>query len=482
MSKVDFCSFRDPAGVVLKHRGRILRLIKHQHSEEIQTLIKSPLFSDLVESHSLPKSQCLSQSEFQSLANELPPIPHVDLQKYNSCIEHEAVPFPSYPYEWAPEMLHAAGQFTLDLAEKLLQQNLGLKDASPYNILFCGPNPIFVDILSIERRDSYDPMWLPYAQFVRTFLLPLIAYNECSLSPNQILLHRTDGIETEELHHLLTVRKLCKPGILQLVTLPTLLSRKKKNAFESRIYQKKKVKPELAKFILERMLKGLKRHLQRFVPKTKSSPWTDYFSVGESYNKEEFGLKSSIMTRLLQNMPKTVLDIGCNTGFFSILAAKQGASVVAIDSDPVVVGALWREAQHNQYPILPLVVDICRPTPAVGWKNAENLSFLQRAQGSFDAVMMLAVLHHMTITARIPLEDVAHLCAMLTTKHLIIEFVAPDDPQFRKLLRGRDELYKHLTKEFFEKVFQRHFRIENCERIGSTSRWIYHLQRDVKKN
>lgn len=73
-------------------------------------------------------------------------------------------------------MLEVAGHLTLDLAESLLDDGLGIKDATPYNILFRGAEPLFIDVLSIERRDPQDPLWLPYAQFVRTFLLPLVLH------------------------------------------------------------------------------------------------------------------------------------------------------------------------------------------------------------------------------------------------------------------------------------------------------------------
>ena len=52
--------------------------------------------------------------------------------------EHERIPFPSFPYEWPPEMLEAAGSLTLDLAEAALEEGFGLKDATPYNVLFRG--------------------------------------------------------------------------------------------------------------------------------------------------------------------------------------------------------------------------------------------------------------------------------------------------------------------------------------------------------
>src|SRR5205085_7617271 len=115
-------------------------------------------------------------------------------------LEHERIEFASYPYEWTAEMLHAAAALTLELAQALMDDGLGLKDATPYNILFRGPEPVFIDVLSFERREEGDATWLPYAQFVRTFVLPLLANRKLGLGLDQILTTRRDGLEPEEVY------------------------------------------------------------------------------------------------------------------------------------------------------------------------------------------------------------------------------------------------------------------------------------------
>ena len=37
-------------------------------------------------------------------------------------VEHERIPFATFPYEWPPEMLYAAAELTIDLAERLLSE------------------------------------------------------------------------------------------------------------------------------------------------------------------------------------------------------------------------------------------------------------------------------------------------------------------------------------------------------------------------
>ena len=130
--------------------------------------------------------------------------------------------------------------------------------------------------------------------------------------------------------------------------------------------------------------------------------------------------------------------MGANEGRFSLLAARNGAEVVAIDSDPVVTGSIWRRAAAESLNIVPLVVVVPRPTPAAGWRNRECASFLQRAAGKFDLVMMLAVAHHVLVTERIPLEDLLGVADELSREYVLIEFVAPADAMFQRIVRGRD--------------------------------------------
>jgi hypothetical protein len=141
------------------------------------------------------------------------------------------------------------------------------------------------------------------------------------------------------------------------------------------------------------------------------------------------------------------------------------------------VGALWRTASKENLDILPLVVDLTRPTPAIGWRNQECPSFLERARGGFDLVMMLAVVHHMLVTERIPLEDLLELADDLSRGYVLIELVAPPDPKFQHIVRGRDELYSHISPAWFETAALSRFELVRSARIDGLSRWLYLFRR-----
>jgi hypothetical protein len=123
------------------------------------------------------------------------------------------------------------------------------------------------------------------------------------------------------------------------------------------------------------------------------------------------------------------------------------------------------------------VVNLTNPTPGTGWNNREWPPFLERAQESFDAVFMLAVIHHMLVTERVPLDGLVDLAASLTTDLLVIEYVAPEDSMFRRLARGREELHRGFTQASFESSFRRRFDVLQSRRVEDATRWLYLMRR-----
>jgi SAM-dependent methyltransferase len=470
-------SFRDPAGRVLMVDGRVLRFINNSGIDAFQSFLASDTSQNFLNNNSLVQAFILDTAKLSELQENVEAQSLFQELDGGLLVEHERVPFPSFPYEWAPEMLHRAATLTLDLAESLLTENFGLKDATPYNILFRGPAPVFVDWLSVERRHPNNSTWLAYAQFTRTFLLPLLANKYFALPLDQLLIAHRDGLEPETIYRLCGPLKKLHPRFLDLVSLPTWFAsrsvRHEQTLYGERFYSS----AEQARFVLKWQFKRLRQHLRKLAPPVnKASAWSDYaFNIHtENYTLEKRAFVESVLREL---GPRSVLDIGCNTGYCSAIAARYGARVVAIDQDSEVIGETWRMAINEDLDILPLVVNIARPSPSVGWRNQECQSFLDRARGAFDAVLMLAIVHHMLVTERIPLEQILELSAELTTDALVIEFIAPDDPMFRHLARGRDELCRDLTQQSFELECRRFFEIARCWRLAESNRWLYLLRR-----
>jgi SAM-dependent methyltransferase len=471
-------SLRDPDGHTCLMNSRVLRVVNREGRSTLEAFLETSRAAELITARKLPNTSFLNAPAIADLIKHDEIRSLYERSEGSTIVEHERIPFVSFPYEWPPAMLHAAASLTLDLAESMLEDGLGLKDATPYNVLFRGCKPVFVDLLSFERRDPNDPTWLPFAQFARTFLLPLLLNKHLGLRINQLLITDRDGIEPEQVFALLGPLQKLSPAFLQLVTLPVWLAAKSSANDKSR-YRKRVVDdPEKAKFIVRGVLKNARRQLERAEPSQgKSSTWSNYMNEND-HAENYFASKQEFVVEAIEDQqPKNVLDVGCNTGHFSAIAAQRGASVVSIDSDEVVVNEVWRRARQEDLDVLPLVVDLARPTPGTGWRNHECQSFLERSLGKFDLVLMLGVIHHMLVSERIPLDEIVKLAAELTSDSLIVEFVTPEDAMFRRIARGRDHLYRDLGREAFENACGRHFEIVRQSRLGQAHRWIYLMKK-----
>ncbi len=469
-------SFRDPSGVVTEVDGRILRILNEAGLPDLEAALASATWQEWAATGRAVASRRLAATEWTSLAS---PSDAGCWRDAAAVVEHERLPFVSYPYEWPPEMLHAAGRLTIDLALALLPEGLGLKDATPYNVLFRGPNPVFVDLGSVERRAAGDPVWMAQAQFVRTFALPLLAAGRLGLPLSALLLAYRDGLQPEDVCRWAGRWRRLWPPFLGLASLPAALNRQAESRAGS-LYEPRRLSDDgQARFVVGAALRGARRALDRLAPTGgRHSVWSAYQTDRPSYTADAWAAKESFITEALARCgAQQVLDLGCNTGHWSAQAARAGAQVVAVDSDEAAVGATWRQAQADRLDVLPLVVDIARPTPAVGWYNREQRSFLDRARQSSDLVLMLALVHHLLVTERIPLSQVLDLAADLTRQWLLIEYVDPADAHFQKLLRGRGHLFAWLTRERFEAECCRHFELVAQRPLAGGQRQLYLLAR-----
>jgi SAM-dependent methyltransferase len=464
-------SFRDPSGSVFRFKQRILRTVRNDCVEEFETFLATRTAREAVESGKLVHSERLNALT----AGSLPGFDEEEAALY----EHERIPFASYPYEWPAEMLHAAGALTIDLALAALEEGFGIKDATPYNVLFRGARPVFVDVSSFERRDPRNTAWMAYAQFVRTFLLPLLASRYFGMPLQQILSGNRDGLEPETVYRWAGPLQRLTPPFLGLVSLPKWLGGARRA--DPSLYQPKLApSAEQGQFVLRRILEGCRKQLDSLKPKEeRDSTWTGYLDSKSLYSPEQLEEKEAFVREALDTAhPTRVLDVGANEGHFSMMAARSGASVVAIDFDPAVVGSIWRRVSAENLDILPLVVDLTRPTPATGWRYQECESFLDRALvdgggGGFDLVLMLAVAHHILVTERIPLDDLLALAGELSREYVLIEFVAPEDTMFQRIVRGREALYSHLTPDYFESAARARWELVRSKRITGLHRWLY---------
>jgi SAM-dependent methyltransferase len=471
-------SFRDPAGFCFACEGRILRVVRPAAIGEHESAFNTPAVAALLADGRLIGGRRLPSSDLARLAESPGFRDNTAGREIGAVIEHEPVPFPSHAAEWPVEMLSTAASLTLDLARSTLDAGFSLKDATPANVMFKGTKPVFLDWLSFERRAPGDAVWAPYGQFVRTFLLPLLAHRTWGLRPADTLAGRRDGLEPEEVHRWCGPVRRWLPPMLTLVTLPVLLGRRRTESIATMQTKAGHGDPARARYILDSMFARLGRTLRSLRPRAITrSVWSDYEQRHPHSEAARAAKERFVRTVLEECRPVAVLDVGANTGRFSRMAAQAGARVVAVDTDEACAGANWRESTAAGLDVLPLVVDLACPTPATGWRNRESPSFLDRAAGGFDLVLMLAVLHHLLVADRVPLAEVLELAASLTRRWLLIEFVPPEDELFAALARGREALHAGLNTATFEAACHRRFVIARSAELPGTARRLYLLEK-----
>jgi len=453
--------------------GRIFRCVFPHAAGDIQAFLASPLAAQWMAGGTLARTGIPESASSAGIPaerrNGFPP--------GSLIVEHAPIPFGNYPYEWAPAMLHRAAALTLEMAGAAMRAGFALKDANPYNVMFDGAQPVFLDVLSFRRRDPLESMWRPHAQFIRTFVYPLLACRYFGLRPDEILLAHRDGLEPERMLALCPMYRALAPPFLSSVTVPVLLARRGHDGRADRYRVRHAQDANEAAFILERLFAQAGRLLESASIRRPNGGAPQYMASGQNYAPEERARKERLIISAFNRWPpKNVLDIGCNTGHFSLLAARSGARVVAIDRDADAVDALWQSASGAGARILPLVVDIGRPPGACGWHNSECAAFLDRARGAFDCVLMLALIHHLLVNERVPMEAILQLAAELTTRLAFVEYIDPGDLLFRRIVRGREALHRGVTRENFEAAAGRWFQILEVHDV-TPARRIYILRK-----
>jgi SAM-dependent methyltransferase len=425
-------TFRDPAGSLSFEDDQVIRRIDASARTAVLDLLDSPFCTSLQQRGDLIGAEIEDST------------PHLRLR-------HPRIAIPTYPWEWTPSQWLDAAELTLNLCEQALADGWILKDATPLNVLFTGTRPIFVDILSFERRDKHSSIWLAYGQYVRTFLLPLLM-NRMLSWPLALSLFKRDGYEPADCYAALGWGNRLGRDAFWPITLPTLLDRRKQAERQAKKRPARTADPDLTAHVLRRTLNDLRKRTRRALAKSTSSEWSDYTGTLTHYTAEQSRQKLDWVRRAIEtsqpaHTPFRVLDIGANTGEFSALAAGMGAEVVALERDMASADRLHRMAQQRSLSIQTIHADIARPTPAVGWENSESVALLPRLQGQFDLVLMLAVIHHIVLMEQIPLPAILALCHRLTRGRLVIEWVPVEDPMFQSLVRGRDALYGSLHED-----------------------------------
>jgi hypothetical protein len=449
-------SFRDPESRVFYAGDEVLRALSADGLADFEALEAAGLLDD----------ERLVRTE--RAADGLPAATGLLVHEPAGVLRHERIPFVSYPYEWTFSMLKDAALVQLDLLLAALEHDLVLKDSTPYNVQFRGARPLFVDIGSFERLREAEP-WVGYRQFCMLYLYPLLLQSLKKVPFQPWLRGSIDGITPAQMRGLLGFRDRFRKGVFTNVFLHARL--------EERYADKPgQVKQEVRKVFKKELFVANVRKMRKLVERLQWEPpegvWTAY-GERNSYSDEDARRKDDFVREVAgSRLWDLVWDIGANNGRYSRIAAEGAGTVVAVDADQGPVELLYRDLRSEaDERILTLTMNLADPSPGLGWRGLERRSMSDR--GRPDLVLALALVHHMAISANVPVKEFVDWLASLGSA-LVIEFPTREDPMVQQLLAPKREgLHPDYELGFFERCLGDAFEVERSERLQSGTRVLY---------
>jgi hypothetical protein len=387
----------------------------------------------------------------------------------NLILQHKALFF-AHPTNWTPIQLLKVCKLTIELNIGLREYGLVLKDMLPENLTFHDTKPIFIDFASIVdfnklqklewlnevRKNQKPEMFILKNMFFRFMLIPLIigaldspkkmshilGFNFCNSGNNPPNLKRLN------LFRVLTTNKL------------------KTMALTCKIIVKIKFSNDHIKIegAIIKYLQNLEASMRKNI-----SPYLDYYnSKNEAFDfKDQSNWKNKQMNLNLiyeKFKPKSLLDIGANTGWYSILASQKGIRVTSVDEDMASIEDLFKYSDENSLPINCLVAtysEISNSCQSVFPSSRnKNSQLFPQSRFNHEMVIALGLIHHLCLGDGIPVSEIVKVLAMISSKYLVIEFVELEDdkilnensffPQFQKMSPkySKEELILNGLKYF----------------------------------
>ncbi|OQP38701.1 hypothetical protein A4H97_18455 [Niastella yeongjuensis] len=446
-------SFKDPSGFIFESEGTIYRQVNQYYAAQYRQLMDSGLYNKLVD-----RKQLIAHEEVtENFTNSA---------EWYTTLKPEPVSPVSYPYEWCFEQLQDAALLTLSVLTTALQHGMILKDATPYNIQFHKGKPVFIDTLSFDTYDPKQP-WIAYRQFCQCFLFPLYLEHYLKTDIQKILSTYIDGIPVDFVAKLLPLKSRLSLGVWLHVYLQHTATTSPRANKQTAAFSKKK---------LLDVISHLNNIITNFpASKPYKTTWSNYYE-DTILSKEYLQEKEKIIQEFSrQTNARTVLDLGANDGYFSRLFAGQNRQVIATDSDNRCISRLYQEVKQNSLEhILPLMLDIANPSPAIGFHNRERAAFHDRIKP--DLVLALALVHHLVIGKNISLPVLAAYFNDIAPE-LIIEFVPKADEKVQQMLKTRPDTFADYDQTIFEQYFTLYFNIIQKIPVPGTHRILYKMIR-----
>ena len=437
----------DPNGRLFIWRGELYRGIAHHRADFYRGLFESGIVRRLIETGHLVTTD----------------LTDLQLDGYALVLKHRRIRFVSYPFCWSGTMLTDAALLTLDLDIELARSGLMLQDAHPFNVLFDGYRPQFIDFTGIVPAGER-PLWAVDEQFRTTFTWPLqmmarghgriaralLREPDLSLLPAEMALADAPGtrwlqfVARPGTRWLKSVaRRIIPPGPrakLRGLTSPPL-------TLKARIAQLQRLREQTDRipvpFGPSAVRNGTERATNVVEP---TAPWTEK--------------QLSVHRVLTEKRPRTVLSARSEQPWFPVCAAKLGSKVVAFDPNEEAVARLHALSKSEHLDLLALVMDVRAPSPGMGLRNQAIEPATKRFR--CDMVLALDLIPELIFKRDLNSDQVVEALAQFAERWLLLEFVPWEDPEVRRFRPDENPFfprgfYDWYSLDSFTRALARHF-------------------------
>ena len=438
-------SFRDPDARVFVDGGRVLRALGAAAAARFDRV-----------------REFINELEREALVVASRDAPDPPPPGFARLLEHERLPFISYPYEWPFALLKRAALLHLDLHLRALERGVTLTDASAYNLQFQGTRPIFIDIASFRPYEEGE-LWAAHRQFCEQFLNPLLLAAQFGIAHHAWYRGSLEGIPTAALAAMWPARGWLSPRALVHVLLPAAADRAAAKRAEAALGTVRRSR--LPKSGYAGLLRQLRSWIAGLEPRGFSATqWADY-AQARTYGAGALEAKRRIVAEFAARCRPAVLwDLGCNDGEFTEVALANGAaSAIGFDADAGALELACARAARAGLALLPLHQDASNPSPAQGWLGRERAALAGRDRP--DAVMALAFEHHLALGRNLPLGEVAAFLAGLAPRGLV-EFVPKDDPTVQRMLALKGDIFPGYSEAAFAAALGEQARVVRSDALA----------------
>ena len=471
MNQANYISYKDTAARVFLKEGIYYRYIFNEYKKEYDNLMQSGLYEALKSMGYL-----ISHSELNYEGG--------DTNVYKQLLP-EQIHFQSYPFCWSYTQWRKAIIAYLEINKIALKYGMLLKDATPFNFYFKEGRAILLDTSSFIFFKEGAP-WLAYKQFCSEFLSPVALMHYNGQIWSGMVKANLKGMPLS-----FVSKQLPLKSCFNLTCLLNIHMHAKYANTEGSIEEENKSKSKVKEGFTKEKLLSLIDMILGTVKKWKQAYHLDKNWQGYYKNDIEspiyLGQKEDIIKKWLNELkPKTVIDLGANTGRFSLLAAQEVEQVIAIESDyncvEAIENALDKGALKN---ITAMQMDLTETSPNFGVLEKEYTNIFQRLANknlSPSLVMGLAIVHHLHISKFLSFPQIAELFAKFNSSYLIVEFVPIEDSKVQLLIKNKQRDFSSYTQENFTAALLKYFKLIEIKKIEGSKREILLLEKIEKGN